>query len=106
MTFLPKVTLAILVAAAIAGASGKLLEVLQSFASRAQLHGLNRNVFHESSEYNNWSAFVKTSDAGSQCRCGRVDRGMQPPASPQPHPKLPLPQTHNNNVFFVFSTRA
>ena len=40
---------------------------------------------------------LKTSDAGSQYRCGRVGRGIQPPASPQPHPQLPTHTlTHTN----------
>ena len=30
-----------------------------------------------------------TSDAGSQYRCGRVGRGIQPQASPPPPPQAP-----------------
>ena len=56
----------------------------------------------------------KTSDVGSQYRCGRVGRGIQLPASPQPHPQPPFnPLTHKRYqlqhpklAFFVFSTRA
>ena len=40
---------------------------------------------------------IQTSDVGSQYRCGRVGRGIQPPASPQPHPQLPSHTlTHTN----------
>ena len=38
---------------------------------------------------------VTTSDVGSQYRCGRVDRGVQPPSIPQP----PNPQTSTKKMF-------
>ena len=51
---------------------------------------------------------VATSDAGSQYSCGRVGRGIQPPASPQPYPvhschAFTHPHTHNNNCSFIIA---
>ena len=37
----------------------------------------------------------KTSDAGSQYRCGRVGRGIQPPSTPQPTPNT---QTYTKSI--------
>ena len=37
----------------------------------------------------------KTSDAGSQCHCGRVSRGIQPPSTPQPTPNT---QTYTKSI--------
>ena len=55
-----------------------------------------------------------TSDAGSQCRCGRMGRGIQPLASPKPHPQPPsntlthkqYQLQHPKYAFFAFSTWA
>ena len=55
----------------------------------------------------------KTSDAGSQYRCGRVGRGIKPPALPKPHPQPPSDTLthkkyqlqHPNYMFFrVFNS--
>ena len=51
---------------------------------------------------------------GSQYRCGRVGRGIQPQASPQSHPQLPsytlthkqYQQQHPKYPFFAFPTQA
>ena len=60
------------------------------------------------------SAFVlhleQTSNARSPYRCGRVGRGIQPPALPQPHPQPPsntlthkqFQLQHQKYAFFVF----
>ena len=50
---------------------------------------------------------ISTSDAGSQYRCGRVGRGIQPPSTPHAPPhQHTYPKKHLKRLFFHFSTRA
>ena len=46
----------------------------------------------------------KTSDAGSQYRCGRVGRGIQPPSTPHAPPLTHIYKKHLKRSFFHFST--
>ena len=43
---------------------------------------------------------MKTSDAGSQYRCGRVGRGIQPPSTPHPPPTNTHTQKTSKTLVF------
>ena len=50
--------------------------------------------------------YLRTSDAGSQYRCGQVGRGIQPPSTPHAPPQTHQPKKHLKRQFFHFLTQG